>query len=78
MERMSVRFTQRQIAAIRREARLHDTSDAAIVREAVDASLPTAMTMPAVEWIARVRSVGPFSSGRRDGSEAHDSDMFEQ
>lgn len=81
MERKQVQFTRRQITAINREARRRNTSDAAIVREAIDAWLPGTTKPTGVDWISRARSVGQFSSGRRDVSQEHDrelSDAFEQ
>jgi len=81
MERKQIQFTRRQIAAIHREARRRNTSDAAIVRKAIDAWLPGTPKAPAVEWISRARSVGRFSSGRHDVSQEHDrelSDAFER
>jgi hypothetical protein len=74
-------FTRRQIAAIHREARRRNTSDAAIVRAAIDAWLPGVAKPQPVDWISRARSVGQFSSGRRDVSHAHDrelSDAFDR
>jgi hypothetical protein len=81
MERKQIQFTRRQITAIHREARRRNTSDAAIVREAIDAWLPGTPNKPVVDWISRARSVGRFSSGRRDVSQEHDrelSDAFER
>ena len=75
MDRKQIQFTRRQVAAIHREARRRNMSDAAIVREAVDAWLPGTTRAPALDWISRARSVGRFSSGRQDVSREHDRDL---
>lgn len=75
MERKQIQFTRRQITAIRREARRRNTSAAAIVREAIDAWLPDTTKAPVVDWISLARSVGRFSSDRRDASEQHDREL---
>jgi hypothetical protein len=81
MERKQIQFTRRRVTAIHREARRRNTSDAAIVRQAIDAWLPGTTRSPAVDWISRARSVGRFTSGRGDVSQEHDrelSDAFER
>ena len=76
MERKQIQFTPSQIRAIRAEARRQRTSDAAVVRQAIDAVL--GRKRPA---IARGRAeralaaVGRFASGRRDVSREHDREL---
>lgn len=77
MQRKQVQFTPRQIAAIHGEARRRKTSDAAVVRQAVDQLLGggTSATTGA-EHVARALStVGRFASGRQDVSREHDREL---
>jgi len=80
MERKQVRFTKSQIDAIRRAARRQRTSDAAIVREAVDRLLVVRQwTPPNADQIERaLASVGRFASGRSDVSQNHDRELTER
>ena len=81
MERKQIRFTRKQVAAIRRVARRRNISDAAIVREAIEAWLAGTTGVPAREWTERARAAERFRSGRHDVSDEHDrelSDAFER
>lgn len=77
MERKQIQFTRRQIAAIHGEARRRKTSDAAVVRQAVDQVLGGGKTTTArSEHVARaLAAVGRFASGRRDISREHDREL---
>jgi len=75
MERRQIRFTRRQIDAIHREARRRSTSDAAIVRDAVEAWLARTSRAAVVDWPSRARSVGRFDSGASDIGQEHDREL---
>ena len=78
MKRKQVQFTDRQVSAIRREARKRGTSDAEIVRTAVDRLLSPAQPRDAAraERFARALSVvGKFDSGRSAISVEHDREL---
>ena len=78
MQRKQIQFTDRQVTAIRREARKRRTSDAAIVRQAVDRLLGPVQPRDAArtERFARALSVvGTFDSGRTDISVEHDREL---
>ncbi|HYV23272.1 MAG TPA: CopG family transcriptional regulator [Candidatus Bathyarchaeia archaeon] len=79
MERKQVQLTARQASAVRKEAARRKTSDAAIVREAVDLWLrsrghPADMNE---RWQRALRVVGAFRSGRKDISQKHDREFAE-
>lgn len=79
MERKQVQLTARQASAVRKEAARRKTSDAAIVREAVDLWLrshghPADMNE---RWQRALRVVGAFGSGRKDISREHDREFVE-
>ncbi len=77
MERKQVQFTRRQIAGIHGEARRRKTSDAAVVRQAVDQMLAAGKSATTgAEQVARaLATVGRFASGRRDVSREHDREL---
>ncbi len=77
MQRKQVQFTRRQIAAIHGEARRRKTSDAAVVRQAVDQFLGAGKkATTGAEQIARaLAAVGRFASGRQDVSKEHDREL---
>lgn len=77
MQRKQVQFTRRQIAAIHGEARRRKTSDAAVVRQAVDQLLGGSTAARARgETAARaLATVGRFASGRHDVSREHDREL---
>jgi len=79
MERKQVQLTRQQAAAVRRIAARRKTSDAAIVREAVDLWLRT--QGHAGDWNERWQRalgvVGAFGSGRNDISQEHDREFAE-
>lgn len=77
MQRKQIQFTDRQVTAIRREARKRRTSDAEIVRQAVDRLLsPVSRDAARAERFARALSVvGTFDSGRTDISVEHDREL---
>ena len=77
MERKQVQFTRRQIAGIHGEARRRKTSDAAVVRRAVDQLLAGGKSASAgAEQVSRaLATVGRFASGRRDVSREHDREL---
>ena len=78
MQRKQIQFTDGQVAAIRREARKRGTSDADIVRHAVDRLLSPVQPRDGVraERFARALSVvGTFDSGRTDISVEHDREL---
>jgi hypothetical protein len=79
MERKQVQLTARQASALRKEAARRKTSDAAIVREAVDLWLRT--QGHAGDWNERWQRalgvVGAFGSGRSDISQEHDREFAE-
>jgi len=80
MQRKQIQFTARQVAAIRREARRRGTSDAEVVRQAVDRLLlaPAPPQDARAERFARARAVvGKFDSGRTDISLEHDRELDE-
>ena len=79
MERKQIQLTARQANAVRKEAVRRKTSDAAIIREAVDLWLrshgrPGDMTE---RWQRALRVVGAFRSGRKDISQEHDREFAE-
>lgn len=83
MQRKQVQFTRRQIAAIHGEARRRKTSDAAVVRQAVDQLLGggKAVTTRSEQVARALATVGRFTSGRRDIGREHDrelADTFEE
>ncbi len=77
MQRKQVQFTRRQVAAIHGEARRRKTSDAAVVRQAVDQLLSSGKgATTGAERITRaLAAVGRFASGRRDISREHDREL---
>jgi len=78
MERKQVQLTARQASALRKEAARRKTSDAAIVREAVDLWLRAHGHHRAPDRMARARSViGQFASGKKDVSREHDRELAE-
>jgi hypothetical protein len=79
MERKQIRLTRQQEAAVRRLAARRKTSDAAIVREAVDHWLRTHANQAglAERWERALRVVGKFNSGRKDISQKHDREFAE-
>lgn len=79
MERKQVQLTARQASALRKEAARRKTSDAAIVREAVDLWLRSQGHAGDLNerWQRALRVVGAFSSGRHDISQEHDREFAE-
>ncbi len=78
MERKQVQLTARQAAAVRRVAARRKTSDAAIVREAVDLWLRAQGPGDAADrWQRALAVVGAFASGRKDVSREHDRELAE-
>jgi hypothetical protein len=78
MERKQIRLTREQAAAVRRVAGRRKTSDAAIVREAVDLWLRTQRHGDANDrWQRALAVVGAFASGRKDVSREHDREFAE-
>lgn len=71
MQRKQIQFTERQVAAIRREARRRQLSDAAVVRLAVDRSLGSPVRVPARQVARALAAVGRFRSGTRTTSWEH-------
>ena len=79
MERKQIQLTRRQAAAVRRVAARRKTSDAAIVREAVDLWLRTQGHSGDADerWQRALRVVGAFRSGVKDISREHDREFAE-
>jgi hypothetical protein len=78
MERKQVQLTRQQAAAVRRVAARRKTSDAAIVREAVDLWLRAqGHGDPDDRWQRALAVVGAFASGRKDISREHDRELAE-
>jgi hypothetical protein len=79
MERKQVQLTARQASAVRKEAARRKTSDAAIVREAVDLWLRSHGHPGDLNerWERALRVVGAFRSGRKDISRQHDREFAE-
>ncbi|MGH2471851.1 MAG: CopG family transcriptional regulator [Candidatus Limnocylindria bacterium] len=78
MERKQVQLTRQQAAAVRRVAARRKTSDAAIVREAVDLWLRAQGHGDANDrWQRALAVVGAFASGRKDVSREHDRELAE-
>ncbi|HEY7625233.1 MAG TPA: ribbon-helix-helix protein, CopG family [Candidatus Limnocylindria bacterium] len=78
MERKQIQLTRQQAAAVRRIAARRKTSDAAIVREAVDQWLRGQGRAGEKErWRRALAVVGKFSSGRSDISKEHDRELAE-
>jgi hypothetical protein len=78
MERKQVQLTARQASALRKEAARRKTSDAAIVREAVDLWLRSRGRGSDKErWRRALAVVGKFASGRTDISKEHDRELAE-
>ncbi len=78
MERKQVQLTARQASALRKEAARRKTSDAAIVREAVDLWLRSRGRGSDKErWQRALAVVGKFASGRTDISKEHDRELAE-
>lgn len=77
MKRKQVQFTERQIVAIRRAARRRKTSDAAVIRQAVDSLLGGAQTrgIRSQQAARALEVVGRFASGRRTVSRDHDREL---
>ena len=77
MIRTQVSLTEHQMRRLRRASRERGVSIAALVREAVDRSLPDADD----DLIARQRRAfglaGAFASGHRDTAERHDEVLSE-
>lgn len=84
MNRKQIQFTERQLAAIRTEARRRGISEAAVVRGAIDRTFEPAGRPGAARsrQIARaIAAVGGFRSGMRDIAQEHDrelADAFEE
>ena len=76
--RTQISLTEAQMERLRREARRRHTSIAAIIRDAVDATV----TDEDSDLLARQRRAfglaGAFSSGRSDTSERHDEVLGEE
>jgi hypothetical protein len=78
MERKQVQLTARQASALRKEAARRQTSDAAIVREAIDLWLRAHGQGDADDrWQRAMAVVGAFASGRKDISREHDRELAE-
>lgn len=78
MERKQIQLTARQASALRKEAARRKTSDAAIVREAVDLWLRAQGHGEANDrWRRAMAVVGAFASGREDVSREHDRELAE-
>ena len=79
MERKQVQLTRRQAAAVRRVAVRRKTSDAAIIREAVDLWLRTQGHSGDADerWQRALRVVGAFRSGAKDVGREHDREFAE-
>jgi hypothetical protein len=78
MERKQVQLTRQQAAAVRRVAVRRKTSDAAIVREAVDLWLRAHGHGDAQDrWQRAMAVVGAFASGQKDVSREHDRELAE-
>lgn len=78
MQRKQIQFTKGQAAAIRREARRRGTSDADVVRQAVDRLLrptPAHDEAPAERIARALAAVGRVGSGRSDISVEHDREL---
>lgn len=80
MERKQIQLTRQQATAVRKEAARRKTSDAAIVREAIDLWLQGRGHERSAKPIRRAMTVvGQFRSGRKNVSREHDrelSDVF--
>lgn len=73
MERKQIQFTRRQTNAIQREAKRRKMSEAAVVRDAVDAWMAKRGEPPKDDRVARALAVvGRFSSGLTDVAREHD------
>jgi hypothetical protein len=78
MERKQIQLTSQQAAAVHRIATRRKTSDAAVVREAVDLWLRAQGRSDAEErWRRALGVVGAFHSGRSDISKEHDRELTE-
>jgi len=78
MERKQVQLTRQQAEAVHRVAVRRKTSDAAIVREAVDLWLRARGRGSDKErWQRALAVVGKFASGRTDISKEHDRELAE-
>ena len=79
MERKQVQLTRQQAAAVRRVAARRKTSDAAIVREAVDLWLRSQGHGGdwKERWQRALGVVGAFGSGHKDISAEHDREFAE-
>jgi hypothetical protein len=78
MERKHVQLTARQARAIRKEASTRKTSEAAIIREAVELWVRTQGHAEAQDrWQRATAVVGAFASGRKDISREHDREFAE-
>ena len=76
MERKQVQLTRQQASAVRREAARRKTSDAAIVREAVELWLRARGYGRSSDRLARALTiVGQFASGRKGTSREHDREL---
>lgn len=78
MERKQIQLTRQQLAGLRREARRRRTSEAAVVRDAVNAWLAGHGDASRQERFARALAVaGRFRSGKHDISLEHDRELGE-
>ena len=74
VERTQISLTEEQARRLRRLARRHRTSMAALIREAVDRAYPPTGTEDA-RWETALSAVGGFHSGRTDISTEHDREL---
>ena len=76
--RTQISLTEAQMNLLRREARRRNTSIAAIIRDAVDATVTDAGSDRITEQRRAFGLAGAFSSGQSDTSEHHDEILGEE
>jgi hypothetical protein len=76
--RTQISLTEAQMARLRREARRRHTSIAAIIRDAVDATVTDEDSDRLTRQRRAFGLAGAFSSGRSDTSERHDEVLGEE
>jgi hypothetical protein len=78
MIRTQISLTEQQMNRLRRAASDRGVSIAAVIREAVDRSVPDEGTARLARQERAFRLAGAFSSGHRDTSERHDEALAEE
>jgi hypothetical protein len=76
--RTQISLTEEQMARLRRAAAKRHTSIAALIRDAVDRTVPDEDAGRLARQQRAFAAAGSFSSGRRDTAERHDEALAEE